>query len=481
MASFRRSARVMAVLAIAAGMAVAASTGSGPVVSCSQYNQQTARLRQESQTELLPALTFSCMVYNQLANSSSPIQAGTLYDWEVLFPLNAPITNSPAILGGATEPQLTVEVVRHGSTTGEGTATFYATKLPSPGGIYPGTASSGGAVIFPQVNMNPDGDHSTAAAPDTVFISIVNLRASALGLASNPPNYGGPLVLTIWAKPSQTKNSANLTNPGNVFAGINGTLTNEQPTIAVQLGYAAPSLLVSEVSAYIPPPPPPPPHVHGYHGKQGTGSSNTGSSNNVEYFGVDFAELYSYAFAPPVDGWESPSKDGGTRLAFVFSSGGDNGWPSFIDLFVPATIEVREGATVVVVANYVQSPNADGSGGKVMPTQTGTFASNSTYLGVNAAAGAYSSSQWVNITGTTLVVYEIAAVPPALQAVTTTLEVPVEAEIVSTPTIYPPPDDPKAQVTIGMAGFAPWTPAPTVQIAPIPRFAVPPPVSGSVL
>jgi len=108
--------------AFAAGIAVAASTVSGPVVSCSQYNQQTARLRQESQTELLPAVTFSCTVYNQLANSSSPIQAGTLYDWEVLFPLNAPITNSSAILSGATEPQLTVEVVRHGSTTAEGTA-----------------------------------------------------------------------------------------------------------------------------------------------------------------------------------------------------------------------------------------------------------------------------------------------------------------------------------------------------------------------
>src|ERR1035438_1628721 len=78
MASFLRSARVVALLAIAAGIAVAASTVSGPVVSCSQYNQQTARLRQESQTELLPALTFSCTVYNQLANSSSPIQAGTL-------------------------------------------------------------------------------------------------------------------------------------------------------------------------------------------------------------------------------------------------------------------------------------------------------------------------------------------------------------------------------------------------------------------
>ena len=84
MASFRRSVRVMAVLAIAAGIAVAASTVSGPVVSCSQYNQQTARLRQESQTELLPALTFSCMVYNQLANSDYahsggyPLRLGSL-------------------------------------------------------------------------------------------------------------------------------------------------------------------------------------------------------------------------------------------------------------------------------------------------------------------------------------------------------------------------------------------------------------------
>jgi hypothetical protein len=116
-----------------------------------------------------------------------------------------------------------------------------------------------------------------------------------------------------------------------------------------------------------------------------------------------------------------------------------------------------------------------------VPTQTGAFARNSTLLGANAAAGAYSSSQWVNITGTTLVVYEIAAAPSALQAITTTLEVPVRGELVSMPTPYPPPDDPKAQVTIIMAGFAPWTYAPTVQTAPIPRFVVPPALSGGPL
>lgn len=462
MVGLRRSARIMVLLAIVAGIAVAASPVNAPVVSCSSYNQQTARLRQESQTELAPALTFSCTVYNQLANTGTPKTAGTLYDWEVLFPFNAPLTVSPAILGGASEPQLTVEVVPHGSTSSEGTATFYATKLPAPGGIYPANPSSGGAVIFSQVNMNPAGDHSTAAAPDTVYISIDNLRVSALGLASTPPSYGGPLLLMVWAKPSQTKNSLNQSNPGNVFLPlVNGV---QQPTLTVGLGYAAPSLQVTVVGSFSSRPPP----VHWSHGKPSTGS------NNYQYFGVDFTELYSYAFAPPVDGWESPTKNGGTRLAFVFSSGGDNGWPSFIDIFVPATVEVLDPtAGVVVLANYVQSPNADGSGGHVMPTQTGTFSSNSTYLGANAAAGAYSSAQWVNITGTTLVVYEIAAVPPALQAITTTLEVPVRGQIVSTPTIYPPPDDPSAQVTITMAGFAPWTPAPTVQAAPIPRFVVP--------
>ncbi len=470
MVSFHRFALGMALLAIVTGGAVAQAAT--PAIQCQQYNQQTARLRQESQTELLPALTFACTVYNQLANTGTPKTAGTLYDWEVLFPLTAPITNSPAIIGGATEPQLTVDVVPHGSTTSEGTNTFYAAKLPTPGGIYPGNSTSGGAVIFAQVNMNPAGDHSTAAAPDTVFISIDNLRASALGLASNPPSYGGPLVLTVWAKPSQTKNAANQTNPGNIFVGINGALMNEQPTIAVQLGYAAPSLQVSVVGSIGSRPPP----VHWSRGGQSTGR------NNPQYFGVDFTELYSYAFAPPVDGWESPAKNGGTRLAFVFSSGGDNGWPSFVNLFVPATIEVRAGATIVVVANYVQSPKADGSGGTVMPTQTGSYSPNSTFLGANAAAGAYSSAAWVNITGTTLIVYEIAAVPPALQAVTTTLEVPVRGQIVSTPTLYPPPDDPSAKVTITMAGFAPWTPAPTVQTAPLPRFSAPPALScGNLL
>ena len=187
-----------------------------------------------------------------------------------------------------------------------------------------------------------------------------------------------------------------------------------------------------------------------------------------------------------MDGWESPSKNGGTRLAFVFSDGSvdpNDAWPSFIALSVPATIEVRDPTYgIVVLANYVQSPNADGSGGTVMPTQTGTYSPNTNFLGAAAAPDAYSSPQWVNITGTTLIVYEIAAVPPALQAVTTTLEVPVRGQIVGVPTPYPPPDDPTAQVTITMAGFAPWTYVPTVHSAPIPRFSTPPaPVSGNLM
>jgi len=112
----------------------------------------------------------------------------------------------------------------------------------------PANASSGGAVIFAQVNMNPDGDQSTAAAPDTVYIGIDNLRVSALGLASNPPNYGGPLVLTVWAKPSQTRNGANQSNPGNVFLPlVNGI---QQATLTIGLGYAAPSLQVTAVGGF---------------------------------------------------------------------------------------------------------------------------------------------------------------------------------------------------------------------------------------
>lgn len=470
MIRFRRLAPIIALLALVSAIALAASPAGAPVVSCGFYNQQTARLRQESQTELLPAITLSCTVYNQLPNTGTPRTSGTLYDWEVTFPGNAPLTVSAAMIGGASEPQLTVEVVPHGISTGEGTYTFYAAKS----GIYAANGASGGAVIFSQVNMNPAGDHSTAAAPDTVYITIENLRVSALGLASNPPYFGGPLVLTLWASASQTRNAANQSNPGNIFLPLlNGV---QQPTVTVGLGYAAPSLQVSIVSS---PPPPPPSHHHNRGG-------HTPPPSNYQYFGVDFAELDSYAFAPPVDGWESPAKDGGTRLAFVFSNGStdpNDAWPSFIDLFVPATIEVRDPVLgTVVVANYVQSPNADGSGGTVMPIQTGTYSPNSTFLGANAAAGAYSSPQWVNITGTTLIVYEIAAVPPALPAVTTTLEVPVRGEIVAPPTIYPPPDDPTAQVTITMAGFAPWTPAPTVQTAPIPRFVVPSaPIGGPLL
>jgi len=72
MASFRRSARIMALLALVTGTAGAASTVSAPIVSCGSYNQQTARLRQESQTELAPTLTFSCTVYNHWPTPARP-------------------------------------------------------------------------------------------------------------------------------------------------------------------------------------------------------------------------------------------------------------------------------------------------------------------------------------------------------------------------------------------------------------------------
>jgi hypothetical protein len=76
-----------------------------------------------------------------------------------------------------------------------------------------------------------------------------------------------------------------------------------------------------------------------------------------------------------------------------------------------------------------------------------------------------------------MVVYEI--LPGATDAVTTTLEVPIQGVLNATPpTPYPPPDDPSAQVTITMAGYAPWTGSPVPQITPIPRFVMPPPITG---
>ena len=58
---------VMALLVIVTGIAMAQVQA--PVVTCSSYNQQTARLRQENQTELVPALTFKILVVRtQLAN-----------------------------------------------------------------------------------------------------------------------------------------------------------------------------------------------------------------------------------------------------------------------------------------------------------------------------------------------------------------------------------------------------------------------------
>ncbi len=117
MIRFRRLAPIVALLALVSAIALATPPAGAPVVSCGIYNQQTARLRQESQTELLPAITLSCTVYDQLPNTGTPRTSGTLYDWQVTFPANAPLTVSPAMIGGASEPQLTVEVVPYGLST----------------------------------------------------------------------------------------------------------------------------------------------------------------------------------------------------------------------------------------------------------------------------------------------------------------------------------------------------------------------------
>ncbi|MGO9240686.1 MAG: hypothetical protein ACLQBJ_07725 [Bryobacteraceae bacterium] len=483
MVSFRKLILVMALVVMVTGIALAAGP-SAPIVTCNTFNQQTARFQQENQTALLPNLTFVCQVANQLPNilESGIIQEGTIYDWEVFFPVVTPLTVS-TYNAGKTEPQLFVDVVTYGGTD-EGTSSPYYALGPTPGGIFPGNGTSGGEVTFARVNMNPDGDEDPSDAPDSVYITITNLRASMLGIASNPPNYGGPMTVTVWAKPSQTKIGANQSNPGNVFLPtVNGV---QQPTIAVGLGYAAPSLAVTETDYF--------------DWRQCFSWGQQGDSWD-QYFHVDFAELYSYAFAPPVDGWETPSLgtadvsasqlplyptivtgQGGTRLVFIFSSGGDDGWPAFVTLGVPSAIEVYDGySTVYARAVLVNNPDSNGNGGTLATWDNSSWFPDTELYG-DGVAGAWSALPWVTISplGTPpMVVYEI--LPGASPAVTMTLEVPVGGYLNATPSIYPPPDDPSAEVTIINAGYAPWTPGPVPQLTPIPRFISPPPFNGSNL
>jgi hypothetical protein len=504
MVSFRKSVIVMALLVIVTGIAVAQVTN--PIVSCSTYNQQTARLRQEGVTELTPNLTFACTVYNQLANQGAPVTSGTLYDWEVLFPVNAPLTSSSYDDGSITEPTLTVDVVptllagtpaatvrnwdHSAAASGvsefasdpAGLPTFYATKGVVPGGIYNGNGTQnpggGGSVIFAQVNMNPNGDTGLTGAGtspvgtgfDTVYITISGLRVSALQLASNPPNYGGPLVLTVWAKPSQTKNGANQSNPGNVFLPLVNDI--QQPTLAVTLGYAAPSLLVTETGFFD--------WRQCYDFTDGT----------PQYFQVDFAGLYSYAFAPPTDGWETntvPSAGyGGTRLAFTISNNllpgspdPQDNFPAYVTVSVPSAIEVLNAGSVVVEALLVSNATPTGSGGTLADMSSlDAFVPDSNVLGGSAVTGTYYAGPWVNVDttagdqGSNLVVYEILPPTALANAVTTTLEVPVMGVLNAVPpSPYPPPDDGTAAVTLTFGGYAPWTPAQVPQLTPIPRFS----------
>ena len=297
--------------------------------------------------------------------------------------------------------------------------------------------------------MNVDGDHNLAAYPDVVKITIINLRASMLMLASNPPNYGGPMTLNVWAKPSQTQNASNQQNPGNVFLPlVNGV---QSPTITLGVGYAAPSLAVSEYGAF--------------DWRQCFSWSTAGDYAN-QYFFVDFTELYSYAFAPPTDGFETPSKGGprgGTRLIFTFSSGGDNNWPSFVTIEVPAAIEVLgPGSAVYARAVLVSGADPTGNGGSLVDWDD-IWAPNSD-LGGTVTGDFYTPEDWVTVdtvatdAGANRVIYEI--LPGATDAVTMTLEVPVLGWVNNTPTIYPPPDDTTAAVQIATAGYAPWTAGP---------------------
>ena len=114
MVSFRKLILVMSVLVIVAGFALAQPVA--PIVTCTTNNQQTARFQQENQTALLPALTFTCNVAQQLPNVTfgDNIVSGTLYDWEVFFPVNAPLTVTT--LHPDTEPQLYVEIDSGGPT-----------------------------------------------------------------------------------------------------------------------------------------------------------------------------------------------------------------------------------------------------------------------------------------------------------------------------------------------------------------------------
>ncbi len=479
MVSFRKLILVMALVVIVTGIALAAGPGA-PIVTCNTFNQQTARFQQENQTALLPALTFVCQTANQLPNVSisGNIQEGTLYDWEVFFPVQTPLTVS-TYNAGKTEPQLFVNVVTFASVD-EGTSAPYYALGPTPGGIFPGNATSGGEVTFAKVNMNPAGDEDAADAPDSVYITIMNLRASMLGIASNPPNYGGPMSVTVWAKPSQTKIGANQSNPGNVFLPLVNNV--QSPTITIGLGYAAPSLAVTE-SDY-------------FDWRQCFSWSLGGVApyNGYQYFHVDFTELYSYAFAPPVDGWETPSLgtadvtdaqlplyppvttgQGGTRIVFIMSTGGDDGWPSWVSIWVPSAIEVYDGeSTVYARAVLVNSPDANGNAGTLASWDNDSWAPDSD-LYSDGVSLAWYAGPWVQVTSP-MVVYEI--LPGASAAQTMTLEVPVQGQLTGTPTVYPPPDDPTAEITIVNAGYAPWTPGPVPQLTPIPRFIMPPAFTG---
>jgi len=485
MVSFRKLVMAMVLLVIVAGIALAQTVPQVPIMSCQPYNQQTARLRSEGVTELIPDLTLVCMSTYQIPNTPEPRLSGTYYDWFVYFPANAPLTSSTAKIDGWKEPQIGIQVVPvTGGTPGSPESDI---QWQSAAKMTAGNGSSGGSVEFDTVNMNPNNDQYRPAVPadlyNNVFVTIVGLRVDAIALASSGPlSTPNALTLTLFAQPSHTTSAVNQQNPGNIFLPlVNGV---QQYTLSISVGYSAPSLTVSENGVLT--------WQQCFDWRRHRNDNSNGASDTKHlYFAVDFNELYSFSFAPPVDGWETPPAyvdpdtgmilGGGNRLFFTFSSDGENAWPPFVQLEVPQGVQVFDSGSVIVRALLVTDPNPDGSGGTVVDDPWPDLMSEGNSWHMHNAGGEW-YGDWYTVDtssgGSNMVVYQIVAATPA---VTTTLEVPVRGSLIDTPTIYPVPDGTNPMVSITHAGYAPWTPASVPQDAPIPRFHGPAPFTGSNL
>lgn len=281
MVSFRKSLIALALLALCAGLASAATF----TASCSTSGG-TAVLRSEGVTELLNDVTVTCT-----DTTAGAIASGK---WNItLYSTSTNITSAPGKNDGATGEIVMMAggtVLTHGIIGANGL-----------------TVSFNNVVV-------PNTDAVPAASQGTFSFTVRGLRVNASTLTQGGPVFAAGVNLTFLAQPVN-----NLTPPG---------LFGDSPILNIaNVAYAIPTFQFALVGGG---------HAFAQCSDSGDATPTADSPFFGTTFSVKFSETYSAAFKTmaqeEVGDTDATFVTNGTRLAATFS-----GLPGNTQLYVPVT------------------------------------------------------------------------------------------------------------------------------------------------